>query len=219
MSQEQLENIVELGSEKIPDSVSDIHCVTIIGQIEGHIILPQQNKTTKYEHIMPQLVAIEQNPSIKGFLLLMNTVGGDVEAGMALAELVAGMSKPSVSLVLGGGHSIGVPLAVSCDYSYISPTATMTVHPIRMSGMIVGIQQTFEYFDRMQKRVVRFICNHSAIGEEKLNELMLKTGDLSNDIGSVLVGAETVDCGLINSVGGLEDALRKLKELVEEKEK
>lgn len=205
------EEIVAMGSVT---TESDLHCISIIGQIEGHMVLPPQNKTTKYEHILPMLVAIEESSDIKGFIVLMNTVGGDVEAGMALAEMIASMRKPSVSLVLGGGHSIGVPLAVAARCSYIAPTATMTIHPIRMNGLFIGVPQTVEYVNRMQERVVRFVCGHSTIPRERFMEMMLYTGDLMSDIGSVLVGEEAVACGLIDRVGGLSDALSALRRMI-----
>jgi ATP-dependent protease ClpP protease subunit len=193
---------------------SPIHCITIVGQIEGHMILPPHNKTTKYEHIMPMLVAIEESPDIKGFLVLLNTVGGDVEAGLAIAEMIGGMSKPSVSIVLGGGHSIGVPLAVSTTYSFIAPTATMTVHPIRLNGMVISAPQTFEYLTKMQDRVVAFITSHSKITRERFMELMTRTGEMANDMGTILIGAEAVACGLIDETGTLERAIKKLNELI-----
>ncbi len=196
-----------------PLAQSPIHVVSIIGQIEGHINLPPQNKTTKYEHILPQLVMIEQDPAVRGFILLVNTVGGDVEAGLALAEMIAGMSKPSVSLVLGGGHSIGITLAVSTKYSFISPSASMTVHPIRMSGVIIGVPQTFDFFNKMQKRIVDFVCTHSKISEAKYRELMTLTGEMANDVGTVLVGDEAVKYGIIDEVGTFEAASLKIKEL------
>ncbi len=197
-----------------PLSVSSpIHILSIIGQIEGHINLPPQNKTTKYEHLMPQLVAIEQDPNIKGFMLLMNTAGGDVEAGLALAEMISGMSKPSVALVLGGGHSIGITIAVSADYSFISPTASMTVHPIRMSGLIISVPQTFDYFNKMQQRIVMFICAHSKIGENEYRRLMMQTGQMANDCGTVLVGKEAVECGIIDEIGTLQMAAEKINML------
>ncbi|ERM92342.1 translocation-enhancing protein TepA [Caldanaerobacter subterraneus subsp. yonseiensis KB-1] len=213
------ENIKNLGQTSLPNFESNIHCLTIIGQIEGHMILPPQNKTTKYEHIIPQLVAIEENPSIKGVLVLLNTVGGDVEAGLAIAEMIASLSKPTVSIVLGGGHSIGVPLAVSANYSYIVPSATMTIHPIRMTGLVVGVPQTFDYFNKMQDRIVEFIVRNSKIKRETFMSLMLKTGELANDIGTILVGKEAVDYGLIDEIGGIKEALKKLHELIEEREK
>jgi len=211
------ENIKELGETNVPQYRSSIHCITIIGQIEGHVILPPQNKSTKYEHIIPQIVAVEESPEIEGLLLILNTVGGDVEAGLALSELIVSMKKPSVSLVLGGGHSIGVPLAVSATHSFIAPTATMTIHPIRMNGLIIGVPQTYEYFNKMQERIIRFIVEHSKIEREVLKELMFTTSELANDVGTVLVGPEAVKYGLIMEIGGLKDALTKLRSLIEER--
>lgn len=211
--EQKLENIKEFGQTQVPDFRSDIHCLTISGQVEGHMVLPPQNKTTKYEHVIPQLVAVEENPNIKGLLIVLNTVGGDVEAGLALSEMIASLSKPSVSIVLGGGHSIGSSIAVSADYSFIAPSATMTIHPIRLTGLVIGVPQTYEYLDKMQDRVIRFIVEHSNITEEKLRELMFRTGELARDIGTVLVGKDAVECGLIDEVGGLYDAIKKLSEL------
>ncbi|EQD26309.1 ATP-dependent Clp protease proteolytic subunit ClpP, partial [mine drainage metagenome] len=179
----ETETLERLGTTALPKSRSPIHCLTIIGQVEGHILLPSQNKTTKYEHVIPQLIAIEEDPSIEGLLIVLNTVGGDVEAGLALAELVAGLSKPTVSLVLGGGHSIGVPIAVAAHRSFIAPTATMTIHPLRLSGLVIGVPQTYEYIDRMQDRVIRFVSGHSHISDGRLRELMLRTGDLAKGRG------------------------------------
>ncbi len=209
----KLENIKELGQIDIPNFKSDFHCLTIAGQVEGHLVLPPQNKTTRYEHVIPQLVAIEENPNIKGLLVVLNTVGGDVEAGLALAEMIAGLSKPTVSIVIGGGHSIGSSIAVSTDYSFIAPSATMTIHPIRLTGLVIGVPQTYEYLDKMQDRVVKFVVEHSHISEARFRELMFRTGDLARDIGTVLVGNDAVDCGLVDEVGGLHEALRKLHEL------
>ncbi len=210
------ENIKELGVMQIPhDETSNIHCLTIVGQVEGHLILPPQNKTTKYEHIIPQLVAVEQNSKIEGLLIILNTVGGDVEAGLAIAEMIDGLSKPTVSVVLGGGHSIGVPIAVAADYSFIAETATMTIHPIRLTGLVIGVPQTYEYLDKMQDRVIRFIEKHSSISSKKLRKLMFQTGDLARDIGTVLVGVDAVESGLINEVGSLSPAINKLKELID----
>ncbi|UNL87314.1 ClpP family protease [Priestia koreensis] len=191
-----------------------IHCLTIVGQIEGHMQLPPQNKTTKYEHVIPQIVAIEQNPNIEGLLIILNTVGGDVEAGLAISEMIASLSKPSVSIVLGGGHSIGVPIAVSTDYSFIAETATMTIHPVRLTGLVIGVPQSFEYLDKMQERVINFVTKHSNIQEEKFKELMLSKGNLTRDIGTNVVGADAVEYGLIDEVGGIGQALRKLNELI-----
>ncbi len=193
-----------------------IHCLTIVGQIEGHYILPSQNKTTKYEHVIPQLVAIEEDPEIEGLLVILNTVGGDVEAGLAIAELIAGMKTPTVSLVLGGGHSIGVPLAVSANKSFIAPSATMTVHPVRMSGLVLGVPQTLSYFDRMQERITNFVTSNSSVSEEKFRELMMNTGELVTDVGTVLDGEAAVECGLIDSLGGLSDCISALYRLIEE---
>lgn len=193
-----------------------IHCLTIVGQVEGHFLLSSQTKTTKYEHVLPSLVAIEEAEQIKGLLILLNTVGGDVEAGLAIAEMIASMSKPTVSLILGGGHSIGVPLAVSAKYSFIAPSATMTVHPVRLNGMIVGVPQTFAYFDRMQDRIIRFVADNSRVTPQRFRQLMTDTGGLVTDIGTLLTGEEAVREGIIDSVGGLKDALKKLDDLIEE---
>lgn len=210
-----IEAMKEFGTKPITAGVGrDIYCLTIIGQVEGHIILPPQNKTTKYEHVLPQLVAVEQNPEVKGLLLLLNTVGGDVEAGLAIAEIIASMSKPVVSVVLGGGHSIGVPIAVSADYSFIAGTATMTIHPIRLSGVVLGVPQSLDYLAKMQDRVVNFVVRNSRIREERYRELMFRTGDLARDAGTILVGREAVNEGLIDEVGGLDKALAKLKNLI-----
>lgn len=212
-----LEAIQSLGTHTVPSGESNIYSINIIGQIEGHIVLPPQNKTTKYEHIIPQLVAAEQNPKIEGVLIILNTVGGDVEAGLAIAEMIASLSKPSVALVLGGGHSIGVPIAVSADYAMIAETATMTIHPIRLTGLVIGVPQTFEYLDKMQERVVRFVTSHSRISEEKFKELMFTTGELTRDIGTNVVGTDAVRYGLIDAVGGLGDAMRELQRRIEER--
>jgi len=211
------ESIKELGQTNVPETKSNIHAMTIIGQIEGHIVLPPQNKATKYEHIIPQIVAVEESDDIEGLLLILNTVGGDVEAGLAIAELISSMRKPTVSIVLGGGHSIGVPLAVSTDYSYIAPTATMTIHPIRMNGLIIGVPQTYDYFNKMQERIINFIVDHSNIKRSTLKKLMFTTSELANDVGTVLVGLEAVNYGLIHEIGGLKDALKKLRSLIKEK--
>lgn len=210
-----LDSITQLGQTNVPQLESNIYCMSIIGQVEGHIQLPPQNKTTKYEHLIPQLVAAEQNKKIEGILVILNTVGGDVEAGLAIAEMVASMSKPVVTLVLGGGHSIGVPIAVAGTYSFIAETATMTIHPIRLTGLVISVPQTFEYLDKMQDRVVSFIARHSKISEEKFRELMLRTGELTRDIGTNVIGADAVKYGLIDEVGGLGKALKKLNELIE----
>lgn len=211
----EIQSIKELGTTDLPQEMSNIHCLSIIGQIEGHVLLPPHNKTTKYEHVIPQLVAIEESKQIEGLLLILNTVGGDVEAGLAISEMVASLSKPSVSLVLGGGHSIGVPMAVSAQYSFIASSATMTIHPIRLNGMVIGVPQTYEYFDKMQERVVKFVCSHSNVKKEKFKQLMLNTGELANDVGTVLFGEEATKAGLIDAVGGLSDAISKLNELID----
>ena len=200
----------ETGSITVQKDGHFIHCLTIIGQIEGHYILPSQNKTTKYEHVIPQLVAIEESKEIEGLLIILNTVGGDVEAGLAIAELLSTMKTPTASLVLGGGHSIGVPLAVSCKKSFIVPSATMTVHPVRMNGTVLGVPQTLSYFEKMQDRIVKFVENNSKISEDGFRNLMMKTGELIMDVGSVLDGEEAVGCGLIDELGGLSDALEFL---------
>ncbi|MBR4868946.1 MAG: ATP-dependent Clp protease proteolytic subunit [Clostridia bacterium] len=194
-----------------------IHCLTIIGQVEGHYVLPDQNKTTKYETVMPQIVAVEESDAIEGLLILLNTVGGDVEAGLALAEMIAGMSKPTVSLVLGGSHSIGVPLAVCSDCSFIVPSASMTVHPVRMNGLVLGVPQTLDYFLRMQERITDFVVRNSSVERERFLSLMLNTSELAADIGSVLDGATAVNEGLIDRLGGLRQALDCLYSLIEGK--
>src|SRR5690625_4648005 len=211
-----VEKIKQLGQTNIPQAPdSNVHVLTIIGQVEGHIQLPPQNKTTKYEHILPQLIAIEQNPKIEGVIILLNTVRGDVEAGLALSEMIASISKPTVSIVLGGGHSIGVPIAVSTNYSFIVPTATMTIHPIRLTGLVIGVPQTFEYLDKMQERVINFVVNHSNIKEEKFKDLMFARGNLTRDIGTNVVGKDAVEYGLIDEVGGVSEAMKKIAELIE----
>ncbi|AIF43707.1 ClpP family protease [Virgibacillus sp. SK37] len=210
-----VQKIQQLGQSNIPAAPdSNIHVLSIIGQVEGHIQLPPQNKTTKYEHLLPQLIAIEQNPKIEGMIILLNTVGGDVEAGLALAEMIASISKPTVSIVLGGGHSIGVPIAVATDYSFIVPTATMTIHPVRLTGLVIGVPQTFEYLDKMQERVINFVINHSNIKEEKFKDLMFAKGNLTRDIGTNVVGADAVEYGLIDDVGGVKEAMVKLNEMI-----
>ena len=205
----------ETGSITVKKDGHFIHCLTVIGQIEGHYILPSQNKTTKYEHVIPQLVAIEESREIEGLLIILNTVGGDVEAGLAIAELLSTMKTPTASLVLGGGHSIGVPLAVSCDRSFIVPTATMTVHPVRMNGTVLGVPQTLSYFEKMQDRIVSFVSNNSQISAEDFRSLMMKTGELIMDVGSVLDGEAAVKCGLIDEFGGLGDALDYLEKKID----
>ena len=192
-----------------------IHCLTVIGQIEGHGVLPPDTKTTKYEHVIPQLVAVEQDPKIEGMLIVLNTVGGDVEAGLALAEMISGMSKPTVSLVLGGGHSIGVPLAVSAKCSFIVPSATMTVHPVRTTGLVLGVPQTLNYFERMQKRITDFVVTNSNITEERFSGFMMNTHELTTDMGTVLDGKMAVECGLIDKIGSLADVIGELYSMIE----
>lgn len=208
--------IVETGSVTMSNGDHIIHCLTIIGQVEGHFILPPQNKTTKYEHVIPQIVAVEEDPRIEGLLIVLNTVGGDVEAGLAIAELISGMKKPTVSLVLGGGHSIGVPLAICASESFIAPTATMTIHPVRMNGIVVGVPQTLSYFDKMQDRIGKFVAQNSHIAPERFKELMMHTGELVLDVGTVLEGEEAVREGLIDHTGGLSDAISCLYRMIEE---
>ena len=216
--EQQNEQIIETGIVSMPNAKHFIHCLTIIGQIEGHYILPPQNKTTKYEHIIPALVAIEQDRNIEGLLIILNTVGGDVEAGLAIAELIAGMEKPTVSIVVGGGHSIGVPLAVSAKNSFIVPSATMTIHPVRMNGLVLGIPQTLSYFDRMQERITNFVTRNSRISADKFRELMMKKDELVMDVGSVVDGETAVSTGLIDNLGGLSAAIECLYEQIEEKQ-
>lgn len=206
-----------MGVPNMPQqAIKDIQCITIIGEIEGHFAGNPQKKSTKYEHIIPMLFSIEESKDIKGVLVILNTVGGDVEAGLAIAELLNSLSKKVVTLVLGGSHSIGVPLATAGDYSFIAPTATMIVHPIRTNGLVIGINETFEYFKKMQERIVQFITRTSDIEREDLEKIMHSKEDLVSDVGSVLIGKEAVDCGLIDDVGGLKDAMAKLRELIEE---
>lgn len=219
---EDIRQIKEMGSVTLPDAKHVIHCLNIIGQVEGHYILPAQNKTTKYEHIIPALVAIEQDRSIEGLVIILNTVGGDVEAGLAIAELIASMKTPTVSMVVGGGHSIGVPLAVCAKKSFIVPSATMTIHPVRMNGLVLGVPQTLSYFDKMQERIVRFVCDNSAIKPERFRELMMSTGELVMDVGSAIDGEQAVKEGLIDRLGGLSEAIDCLYDMIEnssEKEK
>lgn len=213
--EKEQESVFETGSITVEKDGHFIHCLTIIGQIEGHFILPSQNKTTKYEHVIPQLVAIEESKDIEGLLIILNTVGGDVEAGLAIAELLSTMKTPTASLVLGGGHSIGVPLAVSCRKSFIAQSATMTVHPVRMNGTVLGVPQTLSYFEKMQDRIVRFVEQNSHISADDFRALMMKTGELIMDVGTVLDGEQAVQCGLIDSLGGLSDALDYLNGCIE----
>ena len=209
---DEVNEIKELGTS----AKATIQCLTIVGQIEGHQILPEDTKTTKYEHVMPLLAAVEEAPEIKGLLILLNTVGGDVEAGLGIAELIAGMKKPTASLVLGGGHSIGVPLAVAADMSFIAPSAAMTIHPVRLNGVVIGVPQTYNYFARIQERIVSFVTGHSHIIREKYTELMMTTDEIANDVGSVIHGDEAVSFGLIDRIGTLSDALNYLHGRTEE---
>ncbi len=209
------EQINEFGSITAFSGKYKIHCLTIIGEIEGHTILSEQSKTTKYEHIIPQLVAVEESQDIDGLLVILNTVGGDVEAGLAIAELISGLKKPTVSFVLGGGHSIGVPLAVSAKRSYIAPSATMTVHPVRTNGLVIGVPQMFNHFARMQERITDFVVRNSKIGKEEFTSLMMNTGEMVTDVGSVLSGERAVETGLIDDIGTLSDVLDGLYSLIE----
>ena len=209
------DQLKDMGSVVLSGKKNKIFCLTIIGEIEGHTVLSEQTKTTKYEHVIPQLVAIEEDPEIKGLLIILNTVGGDVEAGLAIAELISGMKKPTVSLVLGGGHSIGVPLAVSADYSFIASSATMTVHPVRMNGFVIGVPQMLNHFQRMQERISDFVVKNSTVSKEKFTKLLMHTGDMVTDIGTVLDGKSAVECGIINSLGTLGEALDKLYEMID----
>ena len=211
----ELDDIIKNGSVVTENSSGRIHCLSIIGQVEGHYILPEGQKATKYEHLIPLLVAIEESEEIDGLLIVLNTMGGDVEAGLALAEMIASMTKPTVSLVLGGGHSIGVPLATSAKKSFIVPSATMTIHPVRINGLVIGVPQTFHYFDEMQRRIVSFICKHSKATPDKINELMMRPDELATDVGSIIDGDEAVRYGIIDKVGGLSDAIAALKDMKE----
>lgn len=211
-----IEDIKEIGSITTDTGKHKIHCLTIIGEIEGHTVLPEQSKTTKYEHIIPQLVAVEESGDIEGLLVILNTVGGDVEAGLAIAELISGIKKPTVTFVLGGGHSIGVPLAVSGKASFIAPSATMTIHPVRMNGLVLGVPQMMNHFERMQERITDFVVRNSDISSERFTELMMNTGEMVTDVGSVLNGENAVKEGLIDNLGSLGDVLEKLYEMIEE---
>lgn len=208
---EKIEEIKELGTTNNTNPDKRIQVLPIIGQIEGHAVLPPQTKSTKYEHIIPQLISMQQDDNVKGILIVLNTVGGDVEAGLAIAEMVRSISKPTVSIVLGGGHSIGVPLATSAKYSYITPSATMILHPVRMNGFVIGVAQTFNYFQKMQERINNFIVRTSNIKKEDLEKMMLKSDELLNDMGTILIGEQAVHCGLIDEVGGIKEALDKLE--------
>ena len=213
---DKIQNLKELGNTALIEPNKKIQVLSIIGQIEGHSVLPPQTKATKYEHIIAQLIDIEQNEEVKGLLIVLNSVGGDVEAGLAISEMIRSMSNPSVSIVIGGGHSIGVPLATSAKFSFITPSATMIVHPVRMNGFVIGVSQTFEYFKKMQERVNEFIVRTSNIKQETLEQFMLQTDELLNDVGTMLIGKQAVDCGLIDQVGGIHEALSKLNEFIKE---
>ncbi len=212
-NQENENKIHDMASISVGDKNHKIYCMSIIGEIEGHMVLPPQSKTTKYEHVIPELVRIEEDDSIKGLLLLLNTMGGDVEAGLAIAEVIASMKKPTVSVVLGGGHSIGVPLAVSAKYSLIVPSATMTIHPIRMNGTVIGVPQMFHYFSKVQDRLTDFVTRNSKIKEETFRSLMMETKKIANDVGTILFGEEAVECGLIDKVGGISEAIAQIERM------
>ena len=213
------QQIIEMGSVVVKNDRGTIHCLTIIGQIEGHMLLSNTTKTTKYEHVMPLLASIEASDEVDGLLLLLNTVGGDIEAGLGIAELVSGMKKPTATLVLGGSHSIGVPLAVSAKHTFIVPSANMTIHPVRMSGTVIAAPATYHYFERMQERIIDFVARNSRISAEKFRELMLSVGDMANDVGSVIYGKEAVALGIIERIGGLSDAMESLYRQIEEQNK
>ncbi len=214
MKKEEREDLIELGSDLTSSSAGRIYTLTIIGQVEGHQVLPENCKTTKYEHVLPLLAGIEESEDIDGLLLLLNTVGGDIEAGLAIAEMIAGMKKPTVSLVLGGGHSIGIPLAVSTKKSFITPTASMTVHPVRMTGLVVGAPQTFRYFQRIQEQIAEFVTANSKISKAEFEHYMMATGEMATDVGTILYGKEAVASGLIDKLGGLNDALAALHKMI-----
>lgn len=216
-SEEQLQPILDLGSSLIQTKRGTIYVLTIVGQIEGHQLLPQTSKSTKYEHVLPLLASVEGSDRIDGLLILLNNGGGDVEAGLAISELIASMSKPTVSLVLGGSHSIGVPLAVSAKVSFIAPSAAMTIHPVRLNGLVIGVPQTFYYFERIQERIIQFVTANSNMKREDFTRLMLQTGELAADVGSVIHGEEAVELGLIDRIGGLSDALEELYHMIQEK--
>lgn len=217
--QDDREQLVELGADITRGNAGNIYTLTIIGQIEGHQVLPENVKTTKYEHILPLLAGIEESADVDGLLLLLNTVGGDIEAGLAIAEMISGMKKPTVSLVLGGGHSIGIPLAVCTKKSFITPTASMTVHPVRMTGLVVGAPQTFRYFHRIQEQIADFVTENSNITKEKFENYMMATGEMATDVGTILYGKEAVESGLIDKLGGLNDALATLHKMINKQRK
>ena len=217
--EEDIQPIIDLGSSIIRGDRGTVYVLTIVGQIEGHQLLPPTSKSTKYEHVLPLLATIEGSGEIDGLLILLNNGGGDVEAGLAIAEVIASMSKPTVSLVLGGSHSIGVPIAVSTDYSYIVPTGTMVIHPVRMNGMVIGVPQTFDYFRQIQNRITGFVCGHCRINKARFEELMMETGVLTKDVGTILVGEEAVSEGIINETGGIHEAMEKLHQLISKRKK
>ena len=219
MKEQEREQVIELGSDITRSKKGNIYTLTIIGQVEGHQVLPETAKSTKYEHVLPLLAGIEESDDIDGLLLLLNTVGGDIEAGLAIAEMIAGMKKPTVSLVLGGGHSIGIPLAVCTKKSYITPTASMTVHPVRMTGLVVGAPQTFRYFQRIQEQIADFVTENSGITKEMFEGYMMATGEMATDVGTILYGKQAVECGLIDKLGGLSDALSALHKMIDKKKK
>lgn len=218
VSKEERERINDLGSQITKSERGNIYTLTIIGQIEGHQVLPETAKTTKYEHILPLLAGIEESDEIDGLLILLNTVGGDIEAGLAIAEMIAGMRKPTVSLVLGGGHSIGIPLAVCTKRSFITPTASMTVHPVRMTGLVVGAPQTFRYFQRIQEQIADFVTANSRISREQFEHYMMATGEMATDVGTILYGKEAVASGLIDQLGGLSDAMTALHSMIKDEQ-
>lgn len=219
LKKEEREQVVELGSDITKSANGNIYTLTIIGQIEGHQVLPENLKTTKYEHVLPLLAGIEESDEIDGLLLLLNTVGGDIEAGLAIAEMIAGMKKPTVSLVLGGGHSIGIPLAVCTKKSFITPTASMTVHPVRMTGLVVGAPQTFRYFQRIQEQIADFVTANSGISKKDFEKYMMATGEMATDVGTILYGKEAVASGLIDKLGSLNDALAELHKMINKRRK
>lgn len=216
-TEQTIQPIIDLGSSLIQSEKGNVHVLTIVGQIEGHQLLPSTSKSTKYEHVMPLLAMVEESDEVDGLLILLNTVGGDIEAGLGIAELIASMSKPTVSLVLGGGHSIGVPLAVSAKRSYIAPSAAMTIHPVRMNGLVIGVPQTFYYFERIQERIIQFVTANSAVKRETFTDLMLQTGELAADVGSVIYGEEAVKLGIIDRIGGLSAALECLHGMIRQR--
>ena len=213
------QQMVEMGSSVVKTRHGTVHCLTVIGQIEGHSVAPNHCKTTKYEHVLPLLAAIEESDDVDGLLLLINTMGGDIEAGLSIAEMIAGMTTPTVTLVLGGGHSIGIPLAVAGRKTFIAPSASMTIHPVRMSGTMIAAPQTYHYFDRIQERIIRFVAKNSHIEADQFRELMLQSGDMSNDVGSIVYGEQAVELGLMDRVGTLHDALESLYEMMDEQKK